>query len=228
MHQSAHSTAFYSFLPRFDTCTVASHRHALRLSSLHCHVLISIRTLYSLHLQIALVGWRCRLAHSRGSGKPYTLYISRSRELAVTSNHLSILFTFICSTVSFFSIYSNTDSSRALMCSFLLMRSNIPESSSGFGLGLLLLGAFRSLGPFGTLLVFFSVLFRSWKEVRVPKTGLDWPGIGLPSEARGQWLVGRVMIIFQSVRQSSISNLSGGRLTFGRPLLKLSVHYPVM
>jgi len=162
MHQSAHSTAFYSFLPRFDTCTVASHRHAssgLRLSSLHYNVLISIRTLYSLHLHIALVGRRCRLAHSRGSGKPYTLYISRSRELAVTSNHLSILSTFICSTVSFFSIYSNTDSSRALMCSFFLMRSNIPESSLGFGLGLLLLEAFRSLGPFGTLLVFFSVLF---------------------------------------------------------------------
>jgi hypothetical protein len=77
MHQSAHSTAFYSFLPRFDTCTVASHRHAssgLWLSSLHYNVLISIRTLYSLHLHIALVGRRCRLAHSRGSENhiPYT------------------------------------------------------------------------------------------------------------------------------------------------------------
>jgi hypothetical protein len=145
MHQSAHSTAFYSFLPRFDTCTVASHRHAssgLRLSSLHYHVLISIRTLYSLHLHIALVGRRCRLAHSRGSGKPYTLYISRSRELAVTSNHLSILSTFICSTVSFFSIYSNTDSSRALMCSFFSHEEQHTRVELGFWFGTFIIGSF--------------------------------------------------------------------------------------
>jgi uncharacterized membrane protein YbhN (UPF0104 family) len=96
---------------------------------------------YTLYIYTSLwsvggAGW-----HTPGDPENHIPNTSPAHANSLSRHHLSILSTFISSTVSFRFSVIPTQPREHLLCRFFLIRTNIPESNSGCGLRLLLLEA---------------------------------------------------------------------------------------